>query len=152
MKKFYLSRFFALMGVMLFAAFTLASCEEDEEKHYTINFSVNYSGGNGFNFTNEQTLQLGVTLNSGESSEGIVIENVEYYIDNTYIGSSSISPFTMRYPCTDLSIGTHVLRVNLTWTVEGFRFTSEKESQFYIVEAGQGTTTTGTAVTFSAAE
>ena len=148
------TNFLALLGIVLLTVFSFSACSDDdnETKTYTLNFNVNFAGGNRFDFTNDQTLQVTLALNPDKSSAGIVIENVEYYIDNAYVGSSSMSPFMMRYPCSNLSIGTHVLRVNVTWTVDGYRFTSQKENQFYVVAAGQGGTTADAKVTFTAAE
>lgn len=148
------TNFLSLLGIVLLTVCSFSACSDDdnETKTYSLAFNVNFSGGNRYDFTNDQTMQVTLALDTEKSSAGVEIENVEYYIDDTYAGSSSMSPFTMRYPCTGLSIGTHVLRVNVTWTVDGYHFTSQKDCQFYVVAAGQSGTTADAKVTFSVAE
>lgn len=108
---------------VLFAGVSLTSCESDPhdpdielsgnvEKYfpsYCVNLSVSHNMGNKyFHMTAEPRFFF------DPSEWGIVIDKVDYYVDDTFIKTETKSPYSVEYESNDWYIGAHNIRADIT--------------------------------------
>ncbi len=106
----------------LFAC-TLTSCDNDPhdpdielsgnvEKYfpsYCVQFGASYSFSNkSFSLTGEPRFYF-------EPSEwGIKVDKVEYYLDEEYLQTETVSPYAIEYKSSDWKVGAHTFRADIT--------------------------------------
>lgn len=120
-----MARYFHILYViaLTLTSLTLMSCENDPHDpdielsgnvenyfpSYCVNLNVSYGTSNKyFHMTAEPRFYF------NPSEWSIVIDKVDYYVDNTYIKTETKSPFKIEYESEDWYIGAHNIRADIT--------------------------------------
>lgn len=132
----YIHILYLIVGILTCS--TLTSCEKDPhdpdielsgniEKYfpsYCVDLSVSYSMSNRhFKMIAEPHFYF------DPSEWGIVIEKIDYFVDDIYIKTETETPFSVEYESNDWSIGAHAVRADITFTgdnIETFVFQATK--------------------------
>ena len=125
MKKLYSLCLLALLALLPVA---LAGCSDDEESAsatstsaITLNIKFNAKAYDGqlYYWNQDQQMVVNVSRDPEASGPGTSITRVEYYLDDTGIGSSETSPFALGYALSDVATGRHTLRLRVFWQDNG---------------------------------
>lgn len=107
----------------IFTSLVFASCESDPHDpdielsgnvskyfpSYCVNLNVSHNMSNKyFHMTAEPYFYF------TPSDWGIVIDKVDYYVDDTFIKTETKSPFTVEYESSNWSVGAHEIRADIS--------------------------------------
>lgn len=119
--KYIISKLFLM--VMLVFTVLFSSCDNDPHDpdielsgnvskyfpSYCVNLSTSYSGSNKFfSMTCEPHFYF------NPSDWDINIDKIDYYVDDEYCQTETVSPFTFKYESHDWYIGAHNVRADIT--------------------------------------
>ena len=114
---------YILYLILVMFSFTLTSCDNEPhdpdivlsgnvEKYfpsYCVNLNVSYTTGNKyFHMSAEPQLYF------VPSDWGLIVDKVEYYIDDVYIQTETKSPYAITYESKDWYVGSHHIRADIT--------------------------------------
>lgn len=76
---------------------------------YCVNLNVTYNMSNKYFHMNAEP-----HFYFNPAEWGLVIDKVEYYVDDTYIKTETKSPYSIEYDSSDWATGAHIIRADIT--------------------------------------
>lgn len=111
---------YILFGLMVgVCLFLLYSCKKDEPLE-SIECRITYDIS-ATDFTEgDQLIVDNLKITPTNPISGVTIKKVEYYLGNKLIESSIVPPYKLVYSIPSLSIGSHLLQIDIHLSAEGY--------------------------------